>query len=123
MFTRRFLLNTVILHHGTNDLKSKSTSKQIADNIIRLAIFVKSDGNRVIVSGLTIRTDKLNDEVNKVRSSPPGVFLGKGVLKICSKFIGEHPYYLPIIYMRTPMHIFRTPSFKNTSGELLLQTE
>ena len=25
------------------------------------------------------------------RSSPPEVFLGKGVLKKCSKFIGEHP--------------------------------
>ena len=25
------------------------------------------------------------------RSSPPEVFLGKGVLKICSKFTGEHP--------------------------------
>ena len=27
----------------------------------------------------------------KCRSSPPEVFLGKGVLKICSKFTGEHP--------------------------------
>ena len=27
----------------------------------------------------------------KNRSSPPGVFLGKGVLKICNKFTGEHP--------------------------------
>ena len=27
----------------------------------------------------------------KSRSSPPEVFLGKGVLKICSKFTGEHP--------------------------------
>ena len=64
------------------------------------------------------------------RSSPPEVFLGKGVLKICSKFTGE-------IYRRTPMpkcdlnfieialrhecspvnllHIFRTPFPKNTS--------
>ena len=25
------------------------------------------------------------------RSSPPEVFLGKGVLKICRKFTGEHP--------------------------------
>ena len=25
------------------------------------------------------------------RSSHPEVFLGKGVLKICSKFTGEHP--------------------------------
>ena len=30
--------------------------------------------------------------VSDVRSSPPEVFLGKGVLKICSKFTGEHPY-------------------------------
>ena len=28
---------------------------------------------------------------NKNRSSHPEVFLGKGVLKICSKFTGEHP--------------------------------
>ena len=27
----------------------------------------------------------------KYRSSRPDVFLGKGVLKICSKFTGEHP--------------------------------
>ena len=26
------------------------------------------------------------------RSSPPEVFSGKGVVKICSKFKGEHPY-------------------------------
>ena len=26
------------------------------------------------------------------RSSPPEVFSGKDVLKICSNFIGEHPY-------------------------------
>ena len=26
------------------------------------------------------------------RSSPPEVFLGKGVLKICNKFTGEHPW-------------------------------
>ena len=28
----------------------------------------------------------------RVRSSPPGVFLEKGVLKICSKFTEEHPF-------------------------------
>ena len=30
-------------------------------------------------------------QLYKNRSSPPEVFLGKGVLKICSKFTGEHP--------------------------------
>ena len=31
------------------------------------------------------------DESTDVRSSHPEVFLVKGVLKICSKFTGEHP--------------------------------
>ena len=49
------------------------------------------------------------------RSSHPDVFLGKGVLKICSKFTGEHgcsPVNL--------LYIFRTPFPKNTSGRLHL---
>ena len=29
--------------------------------------------------------------LQEFRSNPPEVFLGKGVLKICSKFTGEHP--------------------------------
>ena len=35
--------------------------------------------------------DKKKPEQNPFRSFPPEVFLGKGVLKICRKFIGEHP--------------------------------
>ena len=66
----------------------------------------------------------------------PEVFLGKGVLKICSKFTGEHPYRSAIsikllcnfieIALRhgcSPanlLHIFRTPFSKNTSGGVLL---
>ena len=65
------------------------------------------------------------------------VFLGKGVLKICSKFTGEQPCPSAIsiklqnsfieITLRdrcSPvnlMHIFRTPFLKNTSGWLLLR--
>ena len=71
------------------------------------------------------------------RSSHPEVFLGKNVLKICSKFSGEHPHrsvisiklqnnfmkitlrhgYFPVYLL----HIFRTPSLRNTSGWLLLK--
>ena len=32
-----------------------------------------------------------NQTVHNFRSSRPEVFLRKGVLKICSKFTGEHP--------------------------------
>ena len=70
------------------------------------------------------------------RSSPPEVFLRKGVLKIYSKFTGEHPYRsvisikllcnvfeITLLYGRAPvnlLNIFRKPFPKSTSGELLL---
>ena len=65
------------------------------------------------------------------RSSHPEVFLGKGVLKICSKFTGEHPCGSAISikllsnFIETALwhwcfpvispHIFRTPFSQNTS--------
>ena len=70
------------------------------------------------------------------RSSHPEVFLVKGILKICSKFTGEHLCRSAIsikllcnfieIALRhgcstvNLLHIFRTRSLKNTSGWLLL---
>ena len=70
------------------------------------------------------------------RSSRPVVFLGKGVLKICIKFTGEHScrravsikllcnfFEIALRHGCSPvnlLHIFRTPFLKNTSGRLLL---
>ena len=60
------------------------------------------------------------------RSSPPEVFFGKGVLKICNKFTREQPcrqlYWNRTSTWCSPvnlMHIFRTPYPKNTSEGLL----
>ena len=68
-----------------------------------------------------------------IRSSDPAVLLGKGVLKICSKLTGEHPWRSSIsikllfnfieITLRhgcssvNLLHIFRTPFLKNTPGK------
>ena len=70
------------------------------------------------------------------RSTRPELFLEKGVLKICSKFIGEHPcrsmisikllcnfIEITLWHGCSPvslLHIFRTPFSRNTSGWLLL---
>ena len=69
------------------------------------------------------------------RSGHSKVFLGKGVLKICSKFRGEHPYWSGIsiklkhLYWNHTLawcspvellHIFRTPFLQKTSGRLFL---
>ena len=59
------------------------------------------------------------------------VAIGKGVLKICSKFTGGHPCQsvISIKLLRhgcSPvnlLHIFRTPFPRNTFGWLLLQEQ
>ena len=69
--------------------------------------------------------------ITRNRSSRPEVFSRKGVLKICSKFTGEHPCQsvisIKLLYNFTEialwhgyspvnlLHIFRTPFLKNTS--------
>ena len=76
--------------------------------------------------------------MSQVRSSQPEVFLGKYVLKICSKFTGEHPCksaisvkllcnFIEIALCRwcspaSLLHIFRRPFLKNTCGWLLLSS-
>ena len=55
----------------------------------------------------------------KYRSSLPEVFLGKGVLKMCSKFIE-----IPLrdrCYLVNFLYIFKTHFLKNKSGRLLRQ--
>ena len=52
------------------------------------------------------------------RSSPSEVFWEKAVLKVCSKFTGEHP--CRSAFSINLLHIFRTSLLKNTSGWLLL---
>ena len=58
------------------------------------------------------------------------MFLGNGVLKICSKFTGEHPCQSVISieiafwHVCSPvnlLHVFRTSFYKNTSGRLLMR--
>ena len=69
----------------------------------------------------------LNMNSDNYKSSHPEAFLGKGVLRICSKFTGEHPcrsaisIKLQANLLVNLLHIFRTPFIKNTSDWLLLQ--
>ena len=65
---RDFDPDHIILHCGTNDLNSDRTSSQIAKEIIDLALSLKSEKNRISVSLLTPRSDKLNNKANEVNN-------------------------------------------------------
>ena len=58
----------IILHHGTNNLNSNSTSEEIADKILNLADSIKTSKTQVFGSALVIRKVKLNKKGNEVNS-------------------------------------------------------
>ena len=56
----------VVIHAGTNNLRSDAPANQIADDIIKLAMQVKGNDNDVMVSGLTTRVDGLSKKAQEV---------------------------------------------------------
>ena len=56
----------VVLHAGTNNLRTENTASQIAKAAIDIATSLKNDGNTVTVSGIVPRLDELNSKANEV---------------------------------------------------------
>ena len=54
----------IILYCGTNDLSSERTASQIARSIIELALTLKSQDNKILVSLIVPRNDNLNNKAN-----------------------------------------------------------
>ena len=58
----------IILHCGTNESNFDRTSSQMAREIIDPAISMKSDKNKILISLLTPRSDKLNNKASEVNN-------------------------------------------------------
>ena len=54
------------LHSGTNDLRSKQSAAEIAENIIQLAVSMKSAETEVIFSSIIRRGDAFNNKASEV---------------------------------------------------------
>ena len=52
----------IIIHAGTNDLRSTKSAETIADEMISLCTKLKTDSNDVIVSGIVCRKDRLSSK-------------------------------------------------------------
>ena len=53
---------------GTNDLKNPKSAKEIATEIVEMAIDMKTEQNEIMISGIVPRRDNL-DEVNRFLQS------------------------------------------------------
>ena len=58
----------VILHTGTNDLRSKKTANQMARSITEPAMSLKENDNSVIVSNIIPRNGNLNNKATEVNN-------------------------------------------------------
>ena len=58
--------DVVILHCGTNDLRSNLNPDELSMRIVNLALTIKKENNSVLVSGITARNDKLSDKVGLI---------------------------------------------------------
>ena len=58
----------IILHVGTNDLRNEKSAKNIASDIMRLGLEMKTDVNDVMISGITSRGDSLNEKAIEVNT-------------------------------------------------------
>ena len=58
--------DAIIIHIGTNDLRNEKEPTKIADEIIKLALDVKTDENEVSISAILPRIDEPDDKGKKV---------------------------------------------------------
>ena len=73
--------NHIIVHVGTNEIRTRKTATKIANDIMKVCMGLKSDDNDVSVSGLVLRGDE--EENEKV----------KEVNCILKRLCREHNYY------------------------------
>ena len=97
----------IILHCGTNDLRSQASAENIAEEIIKLATAMKNEENDVFLSGLTARGDRWNVKVCDVNR-----FLTRRSQEEDFKFIDNSNI--------TPDHLNRSLLHLNPEGTRLL---
>ena len=68
--TLKFNPDAIILHVGTNDLRSEKSAEEIGNEVISLVNTIKTSDNEVIVSTIIARDDSLNQKGNDVKKIP-----------------------------------------------------
>ena len=86
--------NHVIVHVGTNEIRTKKTAEKIAIDIIKLWENLKNKDNTISVSGLGYRFENVNnekiDEVNKKLKLLCNLhFISHGDIPPTSKYLAD----------------------------------
>ena len=69
----------IILHTGTNDLRSNDNPEEIANSIVGVAVSCKENGLEVVVSAILPRRDKLNEKGTVVNEKTKELCMEKDI--------------------------------------------
>ena len=82
----------ILVHLGTNDLKTEQTTSEITISIIDLYVSLKKNGNTIAISGIVTRLDELNSKETEVNNRLELIYKQRGI-----PFISHCYYYIPFI--------------------------
>ena len=98
----------IILHCGTNDLRSKATPKEIAEEITDLGNSMKTNENKVIISGLVPRGDQWHNKAMEVN---------KFLKQLC---VSQDFYFIDNTNIQAEHHLNRSRIHLNREGTRIL---
>ena len=85
-------LGTIIIYTGTKDLKSDSSPEEISGEIINLTTSRKTQRNKVILSGIVPRYNKVNEKATRVNKRPKEECEARNIYFIDHKSISPKYY-------------------------------
>ena len=106
--TKSFENDLIILHCGTNDLRSAKNPNDIAEEIIELALDMKTEKNELMISGIVPRRDKFNGK---------GMEVNKCLISLCNL---NKMHYIDNTNVNTSAHLNMSGLHLNQPGSYVL---
>ena len=103
----------VILHTGTNDLKSVNSPEEIANEITSLALSVKENGQQIADSGIIPQEDRFSKKAKRVNEYLEVQYKDHNLDFISNKNINTRANLNQDVYIRTEKDSKRKTIFLN----------
>ena len=98
----------IILHTGTNDLRSNADSKEIANSIVDVAVSRNENGLELVVSAILPKRDKLNEK---------GIVVNEKMKELC---LEKNIYFLEHRNFNPKYHLNGSKIHPNKKGSGIL---
>ena len=89
---RDFKPEIFVSHVGTNGLSLNKSPKEISEDIVTLAEYMKTESNKIIISSIVCRDDSFKEKVDEVNAHPEEICAEKDIAIITHSNINPNRY-------------------------------